>query len=124
MRIKATIAAVMLVVAVLAAGAVVVADIGNTPSRLLWENEDGTMDVSKLPATRPVVDRMGQTVGTISTDYMKTGDRDFPLPVTGPDGQLIGHIGPNGYWAIGESEPEITDSVTTIEEVGNLNSVQ
>lgn len=117
MRIKTVMAVTVLVVAVLVTGVVVIADTGDTPRRPLWENEDGTMDVSKLPATRMVVDRTGQSVGTISTDYMKTGNRDFPMPVTGPDGQLVGHIGPNGFWALGEPEPVIAGSVTTVEEL-------
>ena len=117
MRIKTTIAAAVLTVAVLVAGAVLISDTGDTPRRPAWENADGTVDVSKLPATRPVVDRTGQTVGTISTDYMRTGDRYSSLPVTGPDGQLVGHIGPNGYWALGDPEPTLEGSVTTIEEI-------
>ena len=117
MKIKTTIAAAVLAVVVLVTGAVVLADTGDTPRRPAWENADGTVDMSKLPATRPVVDHTGQTVGTISTDYMRTGDRSSSLPVTGPDGQLVGHIGPNGYWALGDPEPVNEGSATTVEEV-------
>lgn len=117
MRIKTTIAVAVLALVVIVTGAVVIADTGESPRRPAWENVDGTVDVSKLPATRPVVDRTGQTVGTISTDYMRTGDRNSSLPVTGPDGQLVGHIGPNGYWALEDPEPVIEGAVTTIEEI-------
>ena len=40
----------------------------------------------------------------------------YPLPVLGPDGQLVGHIGENGFWALGEPEPFIEGSYTVVEE--------
>ena len=77
-------------------------------------DENGIIDSSKLPATQEVVDRTGAVVGTVETKYYLT-DR-YPLPVTGPDGQLVGHFGQNGFWALGESEPVIEGAYTVIEE--------
>ena len=105
---------VVVVVSVLVAGAVVIADTGDTPRRPPWEDENGIIDSSKLPATQEVVDRTGAVVGTVETKYYLT-DR-YPLPVTGPDGQLVGHFGQNGFWALGESEPVIEGAYTVIEE--------
>ena len=116
MKTKLAIAAALFALAVFATGAVVIASSDDTPQRPPWENEDGTMDVTKLPATRTVVDLTGAIVGTISTDYMVSGDRPTELPVTGPDGQLVGHIGPNGFWALGEPEPVREGAYTVIEE--------
>ena len=106
MRAKLKITAAVLVLAVLVSGTVVMANTGDTPRRPPWENEDGTMDVSKLPPTRPVVDRTGEVVGTVSTDYMRTGERPEQLTVTGPDGQVVGYMVAGGFWALGEPRPE------------------
>lgn len=116
MKTKLAIAAVLFAVAVFATGAVVIASSGDGPIRPPWENEDGTMDVTNLPATMTVVDSTGEVVGTISTDYMLNGDRPEKLPVTGPDGQLVGDIGPYGFWALGEPKPVLEGAHTVIKE--------
>ena len=123
MRTQATITAAVLIVAVLITGTVVIADSGDTPHRPQWENENGIVDVSKLPATMQVLDSTGAVVGTVSTDYMKTGDRTGQLIVTGPDGQTVGHIGHKGFWASGNPEP-VTEGGYTVIEVHDDSDVQ
>ena len=79
-----------------------------------WEDENGVWDVSKLPPTMEVLDHTGAVVGVSKTSEDLAGV--YPLPVYGPDGEVVGHLGENGYWALDEEEPIIEDSVTTIEE--------
>ena len=102
MRIRVTIAAAVLVVAVLVA-AVVAAWGGSDTFRPPWENEDGIWDMSQLPATENVLDHTGAVVGVVETRHYETDT--YPLPVLGPNGELVGHIGENGFWALGEPEP-------------------
>lgn len=109
MRIKITVAATLLVIAALATG-VVVASGGD--ARPPWENEDGIWDMSRLPATEEVVDHTGAVVGTVKTEHYLTDQ--YPLPVFGPDGQVVGQIGRKGYWASGESEPNAQGGFTVI----------
>ena len=99
-------------VAVLVTGVVVIADTDDTPRQPPWENEDGTIDMSKLPPTEEVIDRTGAVVGTVETKDNLAGV--YPLPVTGPDGRLVGHIGINGFWALGEPEPVIEGAYTVL----------
>ena len=40
----------------------------------------------------------------------------YPHPVVDADGDLVGHIGENGYWPLGEEEPVIEDAYTVIKE--------
>ncbi len=77
---------------------------------------NGMVDESKLPPTMGVADSTGAVVGYVETRHYGTGL--YPEPVLGPDGNLIGHIGENGYWALGEPEPYIKDAYTVIEEYG------
>ena len=114
MRIKVTITAAVLVLALLVAGAVVIADTGDTSRRPAWENEDGIGDMSKLPPTRPVLDSTGTFVGNVETRHYETDT--YPLPVLGPDGQVIGHLGGNGFWRLGEPEPVVEIPYTVVEE--------
>ena len=115
MRIRVTIAAAVLVVAVLVA-AVVAAWGGSDTFRPPWENEDGIWDMSQLPATENVLDHTGAVVGVVETRHYETDT--YPLPVLGPNGELVGHIGENGFWALGEPEPFIEDAYTVVEEFG------
>ena len=71
--------------------------------------------MSKLPPTEEVIDRTGAVVGTVETKDNLAGV--YPLPVTGPDGRLVGHIGINGFWALGEPEPVIEGAYTVLETV-------
>ena len=91
------------------------------PTRPPWVNENGIVDMSKYPATMDVLDRTGALVGTVETKYLRTSKR---IPVIGADGEIVGHFGPNGYWALGELEPVIEDKVTTIEEYADPDSDQ
>ena len=123
MRSKIAIAAVViLVVAALATGAVAAQGLDTRPP---WENEDGIWDMSKLPETEDVLDRSGAVIGTVATKYYFEDEETYPLPVLGPDGTLVGHLGESGFWALGDPEPVIRDAYTIIEaydESGNLIS--
>lgn len=77
-----------------------------------WEGENGVIDESKLPPTEGVVDRTCASVGVTKLADKLAGI--YPLPVYGTSGEVVGHIGENGYWALGEEEPIIEDSVTTV----------
>ena len=125
MRTKIRIAAaLMLVVAVVATGVVAAQGVDTRPP---WENEDGIWDMSKLPATEPVIDSAGAVVGTVSTKYYFEDEETYPLPVIGPDGELVGHLGRYGFWALGEPEPVIEGAYGVIEgfdENGELVSKQ
>ena len=81
-----------------------------------WENEDGTVDISKLPATENAIDRTGALVGVVKTSNDLADV--YPLPVyrPGPGGELVGYLGENGFWALGETEGIIQDSYTIVEE--------
>ena len=92
-----------------------------SPPRPPWERADGTVDVSKLPATEDVIDHTGTFVGTAKTSDDLVGI--YPLPVYGPDDEVIGHVGENGFWALGDPEPIDEDAYTIVEEFdasGNL----
>ena len=114
MKNKITIAAaVVVVVAVMVAGVVAAQVVDTRPP---WENEDGIWDMSQLPPTLGVVDSTGEYVGTIPSDYKITGDTGLQ-PVTGPNGELVGHFGPGGFRALGEPEPlPQEDAYTVVEE--------
>ena len=114
MKNKITItAAVVVVVAVMVAGVVAAQAVDTRPP---WENEDGIWDMSQLPPTLGVVDSTGEYVGTIPSDYKITGDTGLQ-PVTGPNGELVGHFGPGGFRALGEPEPlPQEDAYTVVEE--------
>ena len=109
-------ATLAIAVCVLVAGAIAIGggDDDYVP-RSPWEGENGIIDESKIPPTEGVVDRTGTVVGV--TKLADELAEIYPVPVyNGPDGELIGHIGENGYWALDEEEPIIEDSVTTVEE--------
>ena len=110
MRIKLTIAAAVLLVTVVLVSGVVAAN--SSAGRLPWVDEDGIGDMSKYPAIQEVLDRTGAVVGTVETKYLETSQK---IPVTGADGQIVGHFGPDGYWALGESKPVIEGKVTIVE---------
>ena len=114
MKNKITItAAIVVVVAVMVAGVVAAQAVDTRPP---WENEDGIWDMSQLPPTLGVVDSTGEYVGTIPSDYKITGHTGLQ-PVTGPNGDLVGHFGPGGFRALGEPEPlPQEDAYTVIEE--------
>lgn len=112
----------MLAVVIVAAGVVAAQGVDTRPP---WENEDGIWDMSKLPATESVVDSTGTVVGTVETRFYE--EDVYPLPVNGPDGQLVGHLGENGFWALGEPEPVIEGAYGTVkgyDENGELVSKQ
>ena len=99
---------VMFSVSILVSG-VVLANSGG--DRLPWMNEDGIGDMSQYPMVQSVVNRTGEvvgTVGTIETKYLGTSKR---IPVTGTDGRIVGHFGPDGFWALGEPESSIEGKV-------------
>ena len=116
MRNKIAIAAIM-VLGVLAAIAGVAATGGDETRKAMealppWEDANGMIDESKLPATMGVADSTGAVVG-----YMKTRGPDiYPEPVFGSGGNLIGHLGEHGYSALGEPEPFIEGSYSVVEE--------
>ena len=122
MRIKVTVIGATLLVAALVVG--VVAAYGGD-ARPAWEREDGTWDMSMLPLTEEVVDHTGTVVGTVRTEDYQTDLH--PLPVYGPNGQVVGHVGGIGYWALGESEPAANGGFTVIKTFngsGEPTSVQ
>ena len=90
----------------------------NTPKRPSWEGADGIVDMSEYPAIRKVIDRTGAVVGEVETQYLGTSEK---IPVY-QDGELVGHFGPNGFWALGEAEPVIEGKETTIEEYSDPDS--
>ena len=121
MRIRFTIAAAVLVVAIVVAGVVAAQGIDTRPP---WENEDGIWDMSQLSPTLGVVDSTGEYVGTIPSDYKFTGDTGLQ-PVTGPAGDLVGHFGPGGFWALGEPEPlPQEDAYSVIEEFDDAGTLR
>ena len=113
MKNKITIAAaVVVVVAVMVAGVVAAQVVDTRPP---WENEDGIWDMSQLPDAEGVVDSTGTFVGVVETRHYETDL--YPLPVLGPNGELVGHLGENGFWALGEPEPlPQEDAYTVVEE--------
>ena len=89
----------------------------DTPGRLPWVGEDGIGDPSLYPDVIGVAYSTGKSVGTLETRLLDESDK---IPVTDSNGQLVGHFGPKGYWALGE--PDGDGTVTTIEEYGDPNS--
>jgi hypothetical protein len=118
-KVSFLIATLVLVSAIVTAMAVT--DPTSTPSRPAWENEDGTIDPSKYPPTMEVVDRDGETVGTIDTRHLIEISGSY-IPVNGPDGELVGHIGPNGFWKLGEPETVIEGKEMYVEEYEDPDS--
>ena len=76
---------------------------GASPQQSSWENEDGTVGMSELPATENVVDSAGAVVGVLKTADDMVGI--YPLPVYGRSGEVVGYVGENGFWALGETPP-------------------
>ena len=120
-RSKIAIAAV-LVLGVLAAIAGVAATGGQESfdavyteeNRPVWVDENGIWDNSLLPSTFDVLDHTGAVVGQVETTHY--GTELYPLPVIDSDGNLVGHVGENGFWRVGEEEPFIEGAFTVIEE--------
>ena len=81
-----------------------------------WEDANGMIDESKLPPTMGVMDSTGAVVGYVKKMHYQSDTFTYPLPVFGPDTNHIGHVGENGFWALGEPEPFSEGSYTIIEE--------
>ena len=121
MRNKMIVAAVLLVAAVSAL--VIVSRRGQQDDfvRPPTEGESSIVDMTKLPPTENVLNREGVVVGVVKTERYMTDI--YPYPVYGPDGNIVGHLGLNGYWALGEEEPSLEGALTTIQgfdETGKL----
>ncbi len=117
-RKKIAIAVVLtLVVAGTLAG---VAGVAGTPGEVkrAWVNSDGIVDVSKVPERYGVLDHTGAHVGFIETRHLYGEDDVYPQPVIDADGNLIGHIGDNGFWALGGEEPVLEGAYSAVEEYG------
>ena len=83
-------------------------------NRSAWVDENGIWDNSLLPSTFDVLDHTGAVVGQVETKHY--GTELYPLPVIDSDGNLVGHVGENGFWRVGEEEPFIEGAFTVIEE--------
>ena len=94
----------------------------DTPGRLPWVGEDGIVDESLYPDTIGVVDSTGQVVGTVETRLLDADDFE-QVPVKDSNGVIVGYFGTKGYWAMGESEPDRTGTVT-IKEYADPESDQ
>ncbi len=85
-------------------------------NRPVWVDENGVWDNSLLPSTFDVLDHAGAVVGQVETRHY--GTELYPLPVIDSDDNLVGHVGENGFWRVGEEEPFIEGAFTVIEEFG------
>ena len=85
-------------------------------NRSAWVDENGIWDNSLLPSTFDVLDHTGAVVGQVETKHY--GTELYPLPVIDSDGNLVGHVGENGFWRVGEEEPFIEGAFTVIKEWG------
>ena len=81
-----------------------------------WVDANGIVDVTKMPALQGVVDHTGAHVGFVETRHTHGDEFVYPYPVIDEDGNLVGHIGENGFWPLGTEEPFIADAYTVIEE--------
>ncbi len=81
-----------------------------------WVDANGMVDVTKMPPREGVVDHTGAHVGFVETRHTHGDEFVYPHPVVDADGDLVGHIGENGFWPLGEEEPVIEDAYTVIEE--------
>ena len=120
MRNKIAIAAIM-VLGVLAAIAGVAATGGSETRKFVEdlspsEDANGMIDESKLPPTMGVMDSTGAVVGYVKKMHYQSDTFTYPLPVFGPDTNHIGHVGENGFWALGEPEPFSEGSYSVVEE--------
>lgn len=85
------------------------------------EGENDIVKIAKLPPTENVLNREGEVVGVVKTEHYMTDI--YPYPVYGPDEKVVGHLGLNGYWALGEEEPILEGASTTVQgfdEAGKL----
>ena len=119
MKVRVTIIAIT-VLAAISIISVTMASSEDIPGRLPWMGDDGIGIESLYPDTLGVVDSTGRSVGTVETRYLHEYDQ---LPVTDSNGLHVGYFGPNGYWALGDTEPAGDGSVT-IEEYGDPDSDQ
>ena len=119
MKIRLTVLAVTVIVA-LSIITVAIANNEAVPGGLPWMDENGVGVPSLYPATIGVVDSTGQRVGTIETRLLDADDFSN-VPVTDANGTVVGHFGPNGFWALGETEPP--NSTITIEEYDDSSGV-
>ena len=76
------------------------------PTHSALENEDGAVNMSELSDTEDVMDSAGAFVGVVRVSDELIGI--YPLPVYGPDGGIVGYVGENGFWALGD-KPPVTD---------------
>ena len=90
----------------------------DTPGRLPWVSEDGIGDPALYPEFIEVLDSSGNVVGTLEPRLLDESD---VAPVKDSDGEVVGHFGPNGFWALGDPEPA-SRGTTTVEEYGDPDS--
>ena len=83
--------------------------------------DDGIGDPSLYPDTIGVLDSTGKVVGTLETRLLHDPDDPDEIPVKNSSGEIVGHFGPNGYWALGEPKPESRFTVT-VEEYDESDS--
>ena len=81
-----------------------------------WVDANGMVDVTKMPRLEGVADHTGALVGYVETRHTYGDEFVYPQPVIDADGNLVGHIGENGFWALGTEEPVIEDAYTVVEE--------
>ena len=116
MKTKLVMAAVLLAAAALATGTVVIASYGMLRIVPLGERR-WDFDVTKLPGHQDSRRSHKRRIcwHHFHGLYGKRRQAGI-LPVTGPDGQLVGYIGHNGFWALGKPEPVLEGAYTVIEE--------
>lgn len=119
MKIRLTVLAITAIVA-LSVISVTIANNETVPGRLPWMDENGIGIESLYPDTIGVVDNTGQVVGTLETRLLDADDISN-IPVTDSSGKVVGHFGPNGFWALGEAEP--SGSTITIEEYDDPSAI-
>ena len=119
MKIRLTVLA-FTVIAALSIISITIANNEAVPGGLPWMDENGVGVPSLYPATIGVVDSTGQRVGTIETRLLDADDFSN-VPVTDANGTVVGHFGPNGFWALGEPEPP--SSTIIVEEYDDSSAV-
>ena len=113
MRNKMIVAAVVAVVVVSALAIVSRTRQQGDYARSPMEGESRIVNMTNLPPTENVLNREGVMVGVVKTEHYLTDI--YPYPVYGPDEKVVGHLGLNGYWPLGEEEPALEGAVTTIQ---------
>ena len=103
MRNKFMITAIAIVVALDAIARALPSEGGASSPRSAWESENGTVDISGLQDAENVMDSAGAFVGVVKTSDDMAGI--YPLPVYDRDDDIVGYVGENGFWALGETPP-------------------